>query len=823
MWPGFSYDSNFITDALRQQTSLPLTGIPYDPSVSANLLIFGPYGQTWKSVQGIPKIFFSAENWKQPADPSIALYLTSSRTEDATHLRIPTWMTFLDWFSGSTELPTDHTVNPIRLPVHFAMTPHPIPFSERHRFCGFVVSNPVCDMRNNAFHAINQYKTVDSGGALYNNMGGQLSLKYPGGGCGDISKYHFFSDCQFTISFENSQAPGYITEKLLHAKMAGCVPLYWGDEQTDFVPNSFINVSKIQNPTVLVTIIKKMEENPAMCAKMAATPLLDETRKQAAYQVMKKMSQAILELAGVPQIQGVKKTYVINLDTRLDRWNNLIAAEPYLEPLVERVSGVNGKTLVMTAEIYQLFEKNQFQWKKSVIGCNLSHISIWRRIAEGADGEWHLVLEDDVRFHSGWREQWAAYTTQIPADAELLYLGGVLPPNKPALPHALQAVNKYWSCIKPNTFFSSVPMPVFHFCAYSYLLTPAGARKIMSFLTDSEQRSFTVSDHLLGSPAVGLKRYVATPLLSYCFQEEDPVYVQSAFNELHREDTFDSDIWNNKDCFTGEDLAPFCRPVLSVMTRSEGLYETRWLEDILQVKLNWVPIGEHKAGAWYLVQRPHEWTEFFRRLDQPFRVLHVSDEFGMDDISFYSFPMCKAVIRNYLRPDLPSHVLTIPLGYHHRYEGTSAWTDRDLRWSFHGTDWFDRAAQLEPFLSVEPHSLHLQPHWNHPTATKEADYLKVLGRTQYCPILRGQNAETFRFYEALEAGCIPVTTITDALYLSWIESHLGLESLYEWSHAMKVLTQDVRLEEVRVEVGERWRKWKEELRRQCGEILALKF
>jgi hypothetical protein len=80
---------------------------------------------------------------------------------------------------------------------------------------------------------INNYKRVNSGGALYNNIGGQLALLYPGGGCGDLSKHHFFKQHKFTISFENSQAPGYITEKVLHSKMAGCIPLYWGDKDTD--------------------------------------------------------------------------------------------------------------------------------------------------------------------------------------------------------------------------------------------------------------------------------------------------------------------------------------------------------------------------------------------------------------------------------------------------------------------------------------------------------------------------------------------------------------------------------------------------------------
>jgi alpha(1,3/1,4) fucosyltransferase len=33
------------------------------------------------------------------------------------------------------------------------------------------------------------------------------------------------------------QSPGYVTEKLFHAKAAGCVPIYWGapDVELDFL------------------------------------------------------------------------------------------------------------------------------------------------------------------------------------------------------------------------------------------------------------------------------------------------------------------------------------------------------------------------------------------------------------------------------------------------------------------------------------------------------------------------------------------------------------------------------------------------------------
>ena len=849
MWPGFNPDSNFIMDALRQETEC--TGIPYSVGCIASLLVCGPYSETWRSISSIPKVFFSAENGPLP-NGDISLFLTSSVVEDATHLRIPTWMTFIDWTSGSTVLPTNTEDNPIRLPLHFATTSHPVPFSKRESFCAFVVSNPCCTIRNRAFEVVNGYKPVNSGGALYNTIGGPLALKYPGGGCGDLSKHHFFADHRFTISFENSQAPGYVTEKLLHAKMAGCVPLYWGDTTNDFDPESYVNLSTLTDSEKLVEVIRILELNPDMCEEMARRPLLDAKRVSSARAQIKRMAQQILGLIGGsvprPNLDGIHDIMIINLDTRPDRWTRLLDAEPFLQSAT-RISGINGKTLKMTDELYHLFEKNEFQWKKSIMGCNLSHISVWKRVAALPEGSAVLVLEDDVRFVPGWRERWPSYQRHAPTDADLLYLGGVLPPNKGALPLASMAVNSHWSKIMPNTFFSPVPREVFHFCAYSYVLTQKGAQKLVRFLSDSEQRSFTVSDHLLGHPDVGLIKYHANPLLSFCFQEEDPVYVTSQFNELHREDTFDSDIWNNTECVSDAELAPYrmqanelapyrmqakelapyrmqakelapSMKTLYYMPQPQySLYEKQWLDDLFGpirlVPLENIELGPH---SWFIVQRPFvaEFVALFHRLQDariPFHVLHLSDEFEQDDVSFYTLSCCQTVIRNYLRPGLSAHV--IPLGYHHRYNGPrKTMHERELVWSFHGTDWFDRSKQLIDFISFVPYRCNLQPHWNHPTKTRENDYLTQLGNSIFCPILKGQNAETFRLYEALEAGTLPVTTISDSTWVSWIEAHLGLSALYPWTQPAESLAikDRERLEEIRVEVGARWETWKKEVK-----------
>ena len=844
MWPGFNTEQNFFTDALRHEyPQMNVTGLLYSgqPTFKADLLIVGPFSNEvpnevpndWKQVQGVPVVFFSAENWPVPSDLGAALYLTSSPIEDDTHLRIPTWLLFIDWFSNNTSLPEPSEDNPIRIPLHFATTSHPIPFEARQRFCGFVVSNPICAMRNEVFLTLNQYKPVSSGGALFNNIGGQLALKYPGGGGGDLSKHAFFSEHQFSLSFENSKAPGYVTEKVLHAKMAGCVPLYWGDANTaDFAPHSFINVSAVDDPTTVVEIMKKLEANPAMCAKIAKTPILDETCKQKALTIIKNMCQKMMGLLHPEPF--INHTFIVNLDTRRDRWESLLASEPYLNmvtQVIERIPAVNGLSLQMNHDMYELFKDNTFQWKKSIIGCALSHLSIWNLIAQEKDGL-YMVLEDDVRFQKEWRHMLRIACQNIPVDADLLYLGGVLPPNKPALPSVLQSVNDHWAYIKPNTLFTPVPLPIFHFCTYSYLLTPAGAQKLVSFA----HKINVPCDHFMGNPATGLHIYVSQPLLSFCFQEDNPIYAQAAFNNLHATTDFDSDIYNNTECFSNDELALFCAPkkeeiakkVIYHMPTEDGspydIYEGVWLEDMMNVALQpvaLVPETVIEQHSLFLVQRPHlqKYNHLFTQLNQrnmPFHILHLSDEFGQDDITFYSLPMCKSVIRNYLRDDLRDdlqpHIHVIPLGYHHKPTMTNKpWESRELMWSFHGTDWFERSKHLQPLSTFVPYSCHLQPDWNHVSATKPQHYMNHLSNSKFCPILRGNNDETFRLYEALEAGCLPVTTITNAMYLKWIDTHLGLSSLYQWTNPVATMQSNTITESLRQEVGKRWLNWKQQI------------
>lgn len=60
--------------------------------------------------------------------------------------------------------------------------------------------------------------------------------------------YEQYSRYQFIIAMENTSTPGYITEKLYNALLAGCIPVYYGDKiaKEIFNPECFINITDFE-------------------------------------------------------------------------------------------------------------------------------------------------------------------------------------------------------------------------------------------------------------------------------------------------------------------------------------------------------------------------------------------------------------------------------------------------------------------------------------------------------------------------------------------------------------------------------------------------
>lgn len=610
--------------------------------------------------------------------------------------------------------------------------------------------------------------------------------------------------------------------------------------------------------------------------------------------------------------EKIDDAYVINLDRRKDRMERLGANCPELTGRIERWSAIDGRTLTLTPAIKRLLAPNDFFWKKAVTGCALSHLGLWWKLAhEQPDINNYLILEDDVKFRRGWEHAWKSAVDDIPEDYDIIYLGGVLPPNRQAFDDTMkERINDSFCRIKSNTSWGQKePSRYFHFCAYAYILSKSAARKVLQLL-QYHNGFWTSADHVLCNPVDVLKSYILEPIVAGCYQDDDPKYASSAFNDFSRIDGFDSDLWNNDERFTNDvefekipaeddiDIEkalkdaklnlPFVEAPVSVQAPVPVSVEAPIItatpyerKAFTQLPKRFVCLAEHNLNirqlhesSWLLylfgnpstftidkirledtpptdapiviTQRPHtsKIAAILKKWDShgvKFSVLHLSDEFltdsdNTDDLEFYSLSGCEKVLRFYLRENMPEKVTTIPLGYHWTLrEGsqnmlikTPRLPFRNLTWSFFGTDWNGRKEQLQPFFDISgKYESQFFKNWNDSSTLKEEEYVTTLLDTVFVPCPDGVNPETFRFYEALECGCIPliVKTTINATWVDWISENIQILPSSNWAEAAKLVEYLMRekhlLEAYRTRILSSWITWRERLRDEMKQWLQV--
>jgi len=95
-------------------------------------------------------------------------------------------------------------------------------------------------------------------------------------------KRNFLENYFFNICPENSWSPGYTTEKLYHAMISGCIPIYWGCDKLD---DGFYNKQKIflinkdlSNIDQIVESTIKLINNPDQLLRYIAMNPFGENR-----------------------------------------------------------------------------------------------------------------------------------------------------------------------------------------------------------------------------------------------------------------------------------------------------------------------------------------------------------------------------------------------------------------------------------------------------------------------------------------------------------------------------------------------------------------
>lgn len=131
-----------------------------------------------------------------------------------------------------------------------------------------------------------------------------------------------------------------------------------------------------------------------------------------------------LPLSPLPS-DGKMRTVVVNLNRRPDRWGEFLmkAAGPLAFMKCERYEAVDGTELKSTAQLQRIFDGNDYNMRKGIVGCAMSHIKLYVEMLE-SDAEVYCILEDDLDFVPDFELKFRqVYSKASLFDWDMIYLG----------------------------------------------------------------------------------------------------------------------------------------------------------------------------------------------------------------------------------------------------------------------------------------------------------------------------------------------------------------------------------------------------------------
>jgi hypothetical protein len=213
------------------------------------------------------KIFFTGESRKNGYTPDQILIGFDETNLNKKVFRFPLWYTYINWWpekfypeqivgdpkyivdiNSLSKAPADKEIND---------------FISRKMFGCMVVTNST-ELRSMTYNSLSNIDRVDGYGAMFNNY-------YTG------NKMDILKNYKFNVCFENTLSDGYVTEKLFEAKLAGCIPIYWGDSaaHNDFNSNGFIDFTRMSSLQELSDTVKSIYESEDRMIEIASQPMFN--------------------------------------------------------------------------------------------------------------------------------------------------------------------------------------------------------------------------------------------------------------------------------------------------------------------------------------------------------------------------------------------------------------------------------------------------------------------------------------------------------------------------------------------------------------------
>jgi GR25 family glycosyltransferase involved in LPS biosynthesis/glycosyltransferase involved in cell wall biosynthesis len=241
------------------------------------------------------------------------------------------------------------------------------------------------------------------------------------------------------------------------------------------------------------------------------------------------ISLKIQELEGKIKMEDIK-IKIINLEKRVDRKNAMIQRfrDSKMETY-EIYEAVDGKKIVSSIELKKLFDGNDFQYRRGVLGAALSHMKLWKELIDEPETcGFYVVFEDDIELTSQFKEKLMYCIHEfLEKSMDRLYLGA----------NSVRTINQDITNLRCRKVDGEI-------CDgnYGYIISKSAAQKMVNHFNKTSMKR-----------AIDYTQVYHDLLENVYFVNESVIYTSSV---QHHGEHVDSDIqkdYDNIDLYTLED------------------------------------------------------------------------------------------------------------------------------------------------------------------------------------------------------------------------------------------------------------------------------
>jgi hypothetical protein len=277
-WPNFNYNENIFISILSEiyGNDLILTNDVND----CNLCIVAENYVPPEINRSKTKIltFMAEPKPVQYQDGDYHLSFDPDR-EDLKNIRFPAWYFYINFYNLQNQK------NPIPAVNQYELNNNKWFNAQKDKFCVAPFS-AIHENRVDFFNILNTYKTTYGFGLPFGNGDDDRN---------QLRKYDAICSFKFAMAFENTYKSGYVTEKFLQAKTAGCIPIYWGDSYvlSDFNPDCFIYVNNFKTYEECLDYVKYVDSNEEVYQRMKSAPIFKYDITQSLESIKQKIKRTI--------------------------------------------------------------------------------------------------------------------------------------------------------------------------------------------------------------------------------------------------------------------------------------------------------------------------------------------------------------------------------------------------------------------------------------------------------------------------------------------------------------------------------------------------